>query len=256
MLRAITHEVSPRISACELTFVERLPIDHQLAVRQHDQYCDVLSRLGVSVKKLSENLAFPDSCFVEDTAIVLDEIAVICSMGVASRRGEPALIERELSEYREIARLSFPATIEGGDVLRIGRRLFVGESSRTNLQGINELAMVIKPFGYEVVPVKTSGSLHIKSACTAIDDETLLINRDWVDPDIFKGFNRLFTPIEEPWSANILRIDETACVQAGFQRTIEIVSRVAPRVEAIDTSELGKAEGALTCLSIVFRDAA
>src|SRR5256714_12181706 len=143
MLRAITHKISPRIAECEITFIDRSPINLRLAVRQHDDYCDVLNKLGVIVKKLSENESYPDSCFVEDTAIVVDELAIICSMGVSSRRGETRLIERELSKYREIAHISLPATIEGGDVLRIGKKVFIGQSSRTNLEGVAELAKIL-----------------------------------------------------------------------------------------------------------------
>ena len=255
MLRALTHTVSPRIAECELTFVDRLPIDLRLAVRQHDDYCDALRGLGVIVKQLSENESYPDSCFVEDTAVVVDELAIICSMGAASRRGETRLIERELSEYREIAHISLPATIEGGDVLRIGKKIFIGESSRTNPEGIEELARILEPRGYRIARVRTRGSLHLKSACTAIDEETLFVNPEWVELDAFGGLNLVYTPPEEPWSANVLRIGTTVCVQAGFPRAVELIERVAERVEIIDISELRKAEAGLTCSSIVFESA-
>jgi dimethylargininase len=255
MLRALTHKVSPRIAECEVTFVERSPIDLRLAVSQHDGYCAVLKGLGVIVTKLSENESYPDSCFVEDTAIVVDELAVMCSMGVPSRRGETRLIERELSQYREIARISLPATIEGGDVLRIGKKIFVGQSSRTNLAGIEELAKILEPSGYRVVQVRTKGSLHLKSACTAIDEETLFVNPAWVELDALSGFKLAHTPAEEPWSANILRVGTTVCVQAGFPRAVELIERLVERVEIIDISELRKAEAGLTCSSIVFESA-
>jgi dimethylargininase len=255
MLRALTHKVSPRLAECEVTFVERSPIDLRLAARQHEDYCAALEKLGVVVRELSENESYPDSCFVEDTAIVLDEVAIICSMGVSSRRGETELIERELSEYRDIARISLPATIEGGDVLRIGKKIFVGQSSRTNLEGIEELARLTEPHGYRVVPVRARGSLHLKSACTAIDDETLFVNPDWVELDAFSGFNLLHTPAEEPWSANVLRVGETVCVQAGFPRAAALIEREHGRVELVDISELRKAEAGLTCSSIIFETA-
>lgn len=255
MIRAITHKVSPKIVECELTFIDRTPIDFQLAVRQHEQYCAALERRSATVEKLSGNDSYPDSCFVEDTAIVVDELAIITSMGAASRRGETALIERELSKYRDIARIRLPATIEGGDVLRVGKKVYVGESSRTNVQGIQELAKILTPLGYKVIAVETKRSLHLKSACTAIDDETLLVNPQWVELDSFKGFNLLYTPAEEPWSANVLRVGSTVFLQAGFPRAIEMVKNVAESVEVVDTSELGKAEGALTCLSIIFESA-
>lgn len=252
MLRALTHKTSPKLAQCEVTFVERVPIELRLAVRQHDDYCAALRELGVAVTELSENEAYPDSCFVEDTAIVFDEFAIICSMGVSSRRGETKLIERELSQYRDIARISLPATIEGGDVLRAGKQVFVGQSSRTNPAGAAELAGILAPYGYCVIPVPTKGSLHLKSACTAIDEETLFVNPDWVELEAFKGFKLICTPAEEPWAANLLRVGTTICLQAGFPRAAELIERVAGSVRLIDISELRKAEAGLTCSSIVF----
>ena len=252
MLRAITHKVSPLIDKCELTFIDRSPIDLPLATRQHDYYCAVLEKLGVTVSKLSGNESYPDSCFVEDTAIVVDELAVICSMGVSSRRGETNLIERELSKYRGIVHITLPATIEGGDVLRVGKKIFVGQSGRTNIEGVQELKRLLEPYGYRVVPMRTKGSLHLKSACTAIDDETVFVNPDWVEVDALKGFNLMYTPAEEPWSANVVRVGAAVCIQAGFPRAAELIGSVAERVEIIDTSELRKAEAGLTCSSIIF----
>jgi dimethylargininase len=252
MLRGLTHKVSSHLAACEVTFVDRSPIDLRLAAAQHEDYCAALERLGVTLSRLSENEPYPDSCFVEDTAIVVDELAIICSMGAPSRRGETGLIERELAKYREIARISLPATIEGGDVLRTGKKIFVGQSTRTNPQGITELVRILGPYGYDVVPVKTKGSLHFKSACTAINEETLFVNPAWVELEPLGGFELLATPDDEPWSANLLRVGETVCVQAGFPRALELIERVAGRVLVIDISELRKAEAGLTCSSIIF----
>jgi len=252
VLRAITHKVSPHINECELTFLDRSPIDLERAARQHDAYCAVLEKLGVTVERLSDNESYPDACFVEDTAIVTGELAIICCPGVSSRRGETELIERELSKHKRTVRISLPATIEGGDVLQMGEKIFAGQSRRTNSQGIDELARILKPYGYCVIPVKTKGSLHFKSACTAIDDETLFVNPEWVDLTPLKGFNLVYTPHEEPWSANVLRVGETVCIQAGFPAAAELIGRLARRVEIVDTSELRKAEAGLTCSSIIF----
>lgn len=252
MLTAITHKVSPLIAECELTFLDRSPIDLQLAMRQHDDYCAMLKKLGVIVEVLSENESYPDSCFIEDTSVVVDELAVICSFGVSSRRGETRLIERELSKYREIVHISLPAMIEGGDVLRIGKKIFVGQSRRTNLRGIEELARILEPHGYKIIPVRTKGSLHLKSACTAINDETLFVNSDWIELDALRGFNLVYTPSDEAWSANVLRVGDTVCVQAGFPRAVELIEGMGERVEVIDMSELGKAEAGLTCSSVIF----
>ncbi|HKZ02757.1 MAG TPA: arginine deiminase family protein [Pyrinomonadaceae bacterium] len=252
MLRALTHKVSSRISECELTFVERTPIDYQLATCQHDEYESLLTRIGVSVTSLFENDDYPDACFVEDTAIVVDELAVICSMGVFSRRGETPLIARELSNYRDLTHISLPATIEGGDVLRVGRQILAGQSKRTNIDGIRALKRIFEPIGYQVSPVTTKGGLHLKSGCTAIDDETLFVNPESIDIDCLKGFKLLRTPREEPASANVLRVGETVCLQSTFPRAIDLIGRVVKRVETIDMSELRKAEAGLTCSSIIF----
>jgi dimethylargininase len=252
MLRALTHAVSPRIAECELTHLARTPIDLELAGRQHDAYCAALRRLGASVERLTGNAAHPDACFVEDTAIVLDELAILCSMGVASRRAELPLVEQTLSRHREVVRIELPATIEGGDVLRVGRRLFVGRSSRTNDLGIRELARLVEPLGYRVVGVATSGSLHLKSACTAIDEGTVILNPAWLDPAPLTALEHLPTPPQEPWSANVLRVGSAVCVQAGFPRTAELLARRVERLEIVDTSELRKAEAGLTCSSLLF----
>jgi dimethylargininase len=252
MLRAITHKVSSRISDCELTFVERTPIDYDRSQQQHDSYEAMLRRLGAAVKSLSENDQFPDACFVEDTAIVLDELAVMCSMGVPSRRGEISLLTRELSQYRDVKHISLPATIEGGDVLRIGRRIFVGESKRTNKAGIEALIEILQPLGYKITPVPTKLGLHFKSGCTAIDDETLFVNPDWIDTGLLKGFTLLTTPPQEPASANVLRVGHKVCLQKDFPRAVDLVRKVVENVETLDMSELRKAEAGLTCSSIIF----
>jgi dimethylargininase len=252
MLRAITHKVSPRISECELTFLERGEIDYQLAAGQHDTYEDTLRRLGVKVTSLSGSDDYPDSCFVEDTAIVVDELAVICTMGVESRRGEPQFIAGELAQYRELAYVELPATIEGGDVLKVGKHFFVGQSSRTNEEGIRALANFLTPHGYTVTPIHTTGSLHLKTACSTIDEETLLVNPDWINLGPLASFRLLTTPEDEPGAANVLKVGDTICVQTAFPRTAELLSKVADRVELIDMSELRKAEAGLTCCSIVF----
>ena len=252
MLIAITRDVSPSIEKCELKFVDRQPIDHSLAERQLEEYRAALERCGALVRRLPADSRYPDSCFVEDTAIVVDEIAVIASMGAASRRGETPAIEAELAPYRNLGHITLPATIDGGDVLRAGKTILVGLSSRTNETGVEQLARILEPRGYTVTPVRTSQSLHFKSACTAIDDGTLLVNRDWIRLDDIAGFNIVFTPDDEREAANVLRVNETLFVQAGFPGTMKRLQSVHGRVEALDTSELRKAEGALTCLSIIF----
>lgn len=253
MLIAITRDVSPTIADCELTFIDRQPIDIGVARRQLEDYRAALERCGVRVKRLAAEDRYPDSCFVEDTAIVVEEIAVIASMGAESRRGETPAIEAELAPHRKIARISLPGTIDGGDVLRVGRKVLVGLSTRTNESGFQQLAGILEPVGYEVVPVRTTESLHFKSDCTSIDDRTLVVNRDRINVDDLAGFGIVFTCDDEPGAANVLRVNERLFVQAGCPRTMERLRSVHPRVASLDTSEFHKAEAALTCLSIIFK---
>jgi dimethylargininase len=183
---------------------------------------------------------------------VLDELAVITRLGAESRRAETPAIAQALAQYRELVYLRPPATLEGGDVLRLGKKLYVGLSRRTNAEGIGALAALLKPYGYEVIPVRVNGCLHLKTACTALDEETLLLNRVYVAPETFKGYKLLFVPESEPLAANTLRLGETILLAAGFPATLELVARQQPLVETLDISEFQKMEAGLTCLSLLF----
>jgi len=252
MLVAFTHIVSPRIGECELTHLQREPIDYILAVEQHAAYCRMLRECGARVLELDVNRSFPDSTFIEDTAVVLDEIAVMANIGIASRQGEVEGIESELARYRKTARIHPPATLDGGDVLLVERRLFVGLSARTNMAGVESLQAILIPFGYEVIPVKLNECLHLKSACTAVSDDTLLINPRWLDLTFFSGFRLIEVPGSEPWGANVLRIGETLCLHSGFVRTIELLEKGGYSLRTVDISELLKAEAGMTCSSLLF----
>lgn len=254
MLIGFTHVISPRMSQCELTFVGRQAIDHRRALGQHEEYCGLLRHYGVQVKQLSKSINHPDCCFVEDTAIVFKELAVIASMGAASRRGESLAIQKALAPYRELAFIKLPATIDGGDVVKVGKTVFVGQSRRTNAEAVAQLKSILTPYGYRVRAVEVKGSLHLTTACSALDDETLLVNARWIDPLPFAGFNLLRVPDDEPWAANVLRVGDTICLEAGAPRTLELLSKRHDRLEVLDISEFRKAEGSLTCLSIIFEE--
>jgi dimethylargininase len=251
---ALTHIISPDIAQCELSFMERSPIDYDLAVQQHEGYCALLRDCGIRIIELTVNSAYPDSTFIEDTAVVVDEIAVMAHMGAESRRGEVPGIESVLAAYRKIDHIQHPATLEGGDVLLAGMKVFAGITPRTNEAGVSSLTAILEPFGYRVIPVSVRDCLHLKSACTAIDDDTVLVNSHWVDLDPFKGFRVIIVPEDEPWAANTLRIEKTVCVHAGFTRTIEMLQLLGFQVKTVDISELQKAEAGMTCSSIIFND--
>jgi dimethylargininase len=252
---ALMRGVPSTLASCELTHLEREPIDLPRAVSQHAAYAALLESLGLELVELPADPAFPDCCFVEDAAVVLDEVALLTRPGALSRRGEVAAVQAALARYRRIETTPPPATLEGGDVLRVGRTLFVGRSARTNEAGIARLAEVVEPFGYRVVTVRVTGCLHLKSAVTALDDERLLLNRAWLDPSPLAGFELVDVAPEEPGAANVLRVAGTLVAHSGFARTIERVASLGYAVRTLDVSEFLKAEAALTCKSLLFAPA-
>ena len=252
MLTVVTHVVSPALQECELTFIESEPISIVKAAEEHENYCTMLEKCGARVIRLTKNVSLPDSVFVEDPIIVFDELAVLASMGVESRRKECAAVEQFFRRYRHVERIRLPAKIEGGDVLKIGRCIYVGESPRTNAQGVRALREIIAPLGYEVTPVRVSGCLHLKTGCTALDDKTILMNPEWVDRAPFHGYRIIETPPAEPFGANVLRIHDTICMNAAFPETIALVRSLGYQVATTDMTEFTKAEAGLTCLSVPF----
>ena len=249
---AITRKVSPEIGRCELSYLEREPIDVGLAVRQHVAYERCLADLGCNVTSLPSEPALPDSVFVEDTAIVLDELAVITRPGAASRRPETASVAAALAPWRRLLHLEPPGTLDGGDVLVVGRRIFVGRSLRSDAAGHGQLRDLVAPRGYSVVPVPVRGCLHLKSAVTALSADRLLLNPAWADGSAFAGFGIIEVDPAEPHAANALRIGESVVFPAAFERTRRRLEGAGIGVVTVDVSELAKAEGAVTCCSLVF----
>lgn len=235
---------------CELSFIARQAIDIARAKEQHAAYEVCLWELGVRVISLPSEAEYPDAVFVEDPAIVLDEIAVMTRPGAESRRGEAASLARVLEGYRELRWMREPATLDGGDVMLAERTLYVGNSGRTSAAGIGQLAAEVAEFGYDVRAMAVQGCLHLKSACSYLGDGMVLAYRPWVQAE-FEGLKVIEAPDAE--AVNVLRVGDTVLVAAGFPRTVETISRLGLRVRALDNSELRKAEGALTCCSLLFK---
>jgi dimethylargininase len=249
---ALTRGVSPAIAHCELTFLEREAIDYVRAVAQHGAYVRLLKALGLQVVEIEADEALPDCCFVEDIAIVLDEVAVLTRPGAPSRRGETKEVAAALQAYRPIVRLEEPARIDGGDVLVIGRRLFVGVSNRTDDTGRQALADAVSPFDYEVVPVRMDGCLHLKTAVTAATADILVVNPEWVDLAPLRGLETIAVAPDEPDAANVLAVGETVIAAAGFPHTADRLRARGIDVRTVDVSEFQKAEGGVTCKSLIF----
>jgi dimethylargininase len=248
---ALTHLPSPHLDRGQRTHVTRVRLDYALAVRQHGEYCAALRTCGVEVRTLDVNRESPDGTFIEDTAVVLDELAVLASLGTEARRGEPAGIEPELRKYREVCRVEAPARLEGGDVLRVGRTLLVGMSSRTDPAGAEALQAVVRRYGYTVLPVPVRNCLHLKTACTALPDGSLLVNPSWVDRQSLRDFATADVPEGEPWAANTLPVGGKILLAAEHVRTADLLRRHGFDVLTVPLSEFAKAEGGVTCLSLL-----
>jgi len=252
---AVTRGVSSSISECELTHLDREPIDVDLARTQHERYERVLADLGCCIERLVEEPEFPDSVFVEDIAIVLDEVAIITRPGALSRRGERSSIEAALQPHRPIQHIGAPAILDGGDVLVVGRDVYVGLSTRTNVNSVRQLREFVADYGYRVTGVGFKDCLHLKSSATAVSDDTLLVNPDWVDPSAFSGQACIVVDPAEPRGANVVRVGDTVLFGADFPRTGERLSAEGFDVQPVEATELAKAEGALTCCSLIFESA-
>ena len=251
MRTALTRPVPASLAQCELTHLDREPIDVARAAEQHRLYEAALRALGCTIRQLPAADDQPDSVFVEDVAVVLDEIAVITRPGAASRRGERASVAPVLSEYRELVTIAAPGTIDGGDVLRLGETLFVGLSSRTNEDGLRQLARYVERFGYSVQPMQTKACLHLKSAATALAADRVLCNPAWVDEKYFAGVDVVHVAPEERHAANVLCLGNSVICSAAHERTIAYLRGRGYSVIPIDVSELAKAEAGVTCCSLI-----
>jgi dimethylargininase len=252
MFIAITRAVSRSIEHCELTHLERQLIDLERAREQHHQYEQALRSLGVDVHSLPEAPSLPDSVFVEDIAVVLDECAIITRPGADSRRPETEAIVQALSPYREMFPIIAPGTVDGGDVLTVGKTIYVGQSSRSNEAAVNQMQSILSPFGYQVRGVEVTGCLHLKSAITRVAAEILRVNPDWVKKMDFTGMHFIDVDPSEPYAANVLMVGESLVYQPAYPKTLARLETAGLHPVLVDQSELAKAEGALTCCSLIF----
>ena len=254
MLLALTRAVPPSIDRCELTHLARSPIDYPRAIAEHDEYERTLHALGCRVERLPDAPDLPDSVFVEDTAVVLERVAIVARPGAASRRPETAAVAAALRGHRDLCPIEAPGTLDGGDVLRVGSWLYAGLSARTNQDGIRQLRETAALDRLQVAAVPITRCLHLKSAVTTLrhDPPVVLLNRDWIDPAVFSGCEIVDVHPAEPAAANVLLVGDTVVCAAEFPRTRERLEQRGLGTIAIAAGELAKAEGGLTCGSIVF----
>ena len=251
MLTAITRDVNDGLDNCELTFLRRARIDVGVAAHQHQQYESVLSSLGCDVVSVPSGPGLADSVFIEDTAIVLDEVAVLCRPGVESRRAEVEGVVAVLQKYRTLASIRSPGTLDGGDLLRIGDVIYAGLSRRSNKDGIDQLRGIVTSYGYSVVTVETTKCLHLKSGVSEVALNTLLINPNWISRSMFDDYELIEVDKEEQHAANALRVGQHVIYPSSFPRTMDKLLQRGIHVTPVDVSELQKAEGGVTCCSLI-----
>ncbi|NIA27905.1 MAG: dimethylargininase [Desulfobulbaceae bacterium] len=252
MLTAFTRDVNADMGRCELTFLPRVSVNIDLALQQHQQYRSILNSLGCEIVSVPTESGLADSVFIEDTTIVLDEIAVMCLPGAKSRRAEVEGVADVLQHYRTLASIQPPGTLDGGDLLRVGKVIYAGLSARSDRSGIEQLRNIVADYGFAVETVETTKCLHLKSAVSEVAPGSLLINPDWISRSAFGNCELIDVDDEEPHAANALRVGRSVIYPSSFPRTMEKLVRRGINVIPIDVSELQKAEGAVTCCSLIF----
>ncbi|PWN07397.1 dimethylarginine dimethylaminohydrolase family protein [Rhodohalobacter mucosus] len=248
---ALTRNVSPLLAECELTHLNRSPIDIAKAAEQHQAYEKALETMGYTILRLPDLPDHPDGVFVEDTAFVLPEIAIIARPGAESRRAETDSMASVLEAYRVLHPITSPGTLDGGDVLVLGKTIYIGSSGRTNHHAIQQVAEITRPIGYKVVAVPVTGCLHLKTAVSAIEEDLILMNPEWIDPAIFEGCRSIPVHPSEPFGANVMRKNNTALTPISFPGTAEVLQKLGYDLLTVDQSELAKAEAGLTCCSVI-----
>ena len=253
MVIAITRQVSPRFNECEITHIDRSPINVDIAHAQHEGYILALKEAGCEVIELPAEADLPDSVFVEDTAVILPEVAVITRPGAASRRPETESILHAIQPHRELLFIQEPGTVDGGDVLVLGKDIFVGMSTRSNQAGVDQINSLLENFGYHAQGVELHDCLHLKSAVTPVDAKTLLINRNWVDANHFAKFDLIDVDPSEPFAANCLPVNGEIIFPEAFPKTRAKLEARGYKIRSVQVDELAKAEGAVTCCSLIIQ---
>lgn len=251
MRLAITRDVSPRFNECELTHIDRSPIDVVVAQSQHHGYVQALKELGYAVLELPAEADLPDSVFVEDTAVILPDVALITKPGADSRKPETESIAQALRPYRELVFIESPGSVDGGDVLVLGKNIYVGLSTRSNQHAIDQMNEKLGKYGYKTYDVEMHDCLHLKTAVTRVDDQTLLINRNWVDVENFEGFELIDVDTSEPFGANCLPVGDAIIFPVAFPKTSAKLIAHGYKIKPVVVDELAKAEGAVTCCSLI-----
>jgi len=247
---AVVRPVPDSYDHCVRTNTEK--IDVALAKSQHAEYCKALKKLGLELIWVEGDNTLPDSCFVEDTAIILGDKAIICNMKIKSRVKEVVEVAKVLEKLKETYYIRPPATNDGGDVLKIEDKVFVGLSARTSIHTTGQLRKILEDSDFEIVPVTIHNVLHLKSACTYLGNNCVILSKRHFDMDILRDYKKIVVPRGEEYAADCLAINGTVLMVKGYPKTKKLVEREGFFVKELEMSEFRKGEGALTCLSIIW----
>ena len=249
---AITRTPSVELSN-GLTTANLGPPEYDKALKQHGQYVELLIRLGLKVEVLAPVAEFPDAHFVEDTAVVFPELALIMRPGAPSRRGEAGLMVPVLANYRKVVRIDPPGILDGGDVLTIGKNIFVGLTDRTNRAGFDQLSEILKPLNYNCQAIPVTAGLHLKSSVNYIGNDTILVTQELAGNRVWEGYRKIIVDPEETYAANTLWVNDNLLVPAGFPGTTAMIKTLGLPVHELEMTEMQKMDGGLTCLSLRFQ---
>jgi len=252
MSKAIIRSISPQMADCELTHFKRQPIDIQLAMSQHEIYEKTLVQQGYEIVRAEAASALPDSVFVEDCTVVLDELAILTHPGAESRRAEVEGLAAALKPFRTLHSIQPPSILDGGDVLVIGKQIWIGLSNRSDESAVEQVRNITAPYNYVVEGVRVTGCLHLKSAVTQVAEKMVLLNPTWIDTNIFKDFKIIETHPDEPHAANALLLNQAVLFPKAYPLTAQKLIDAGIKIIQLDNSEVIKAEGALTCCSVIF----
>lgn len=249
---AFVREPSPDIDQCELTCMERTTINPELVADQHKSFVNLLKKLNVKTTILPHEEGLPDGMFMQDPALVLDEVAILCRLGVESRRKETLSLKPLLKELRPIMEMTAPGMMEGGDIQVAGKNIFVGISTRTNAEGVAQLKSIVEPLGYFVRIIEVKGCLHLGTGATYLGKNTFLINPDWIDAKALGSFKIILIDASEPFAANALRVGENLIYSEDSPKTRALMEAHGFIVHSTPMSEIAKAEGGVTCLALLY----
>jgi dimethylargininase len=227
--------------------------DYEHALQQHNLYVEALKKCGVQVTIMKANERYPDSVFIEDTAVLTEKCAIIANPGAFSRQGEEMEVKEELKKfYKNIETLFTPGTLDGGDVMRVGNHFFIGLSERTNMAGTQQLKIILEKYGFRSTFVEFEEMLHLKSGVSYLTHNNLLITGEFLENPIFGKFTLIPVEEDEDYAANSIWVNGFVLVPSGFPNTRKAIEKVGYKVIEVDVSEFQKLDGGLSCLSLRF----